>query len=251
MPAFVETQFPIARLSVESYKVRLIGEDASQALSLGGTLREAYEEAEEFCRLLQLRVKGAGFFKTLLLRRLGSSMKAGRNTVMKLLSAAVDELDSDNDDDVDDHYRDAAKGMLPAPVVSLPSATIKLPAESAVQGHPPKPWPPLTSLGSVPVTYKAPRRRKHKSNPGAAATPADAARDQKPAPISAKQVPPNQPATLSPSERQRSQQQRATMPPETRQPLTNMALAFQKLALSDSEAQEALISGFRSQVRRP
>lgn len=83
--------------------VKLFGEEGGSALGLGGYLREAYEEAEEFCRLLQLRVRGAGFFKTLLLRRLGSSMEAGRNTVMKLLSSALDDLsDDDDDDDVDD-----------------------------------------------------------------------------------------------------------------------------------------------------
>ena len=83
--------------------VQLFGEEGGSALGLGGYLREAYEEAEEFCRLLQLRVRGAGFFKTLLLRRLGSSMEAGRNTVMKLLSSALDDLsDDDDDDDVED-----------------------------------------------------------------------------------------------------------------------------------------------------
>lgn len=83
--------------------VKLFGEEGGSALGLGGYLREAYEEAEEFCRLLQLRVRGAGFFKTLLLRRLGSSMEAGRNTVMKLLSSALDDLsDDDDDDDVED-----------------------------------------------------------------------------------------------------------------------------------------------------
>lgn len=82
--------------------VRLFGEDAHSALTLGGYLREAYQEAEEFCRLLQQRVKGAGFFKTLLLRRLGSSMEAGRKTVLKLLGSAPDELSDEDDDDLDD-----------------------------------------------------------------------------------------------------------------------------------------------------
>lgn len=82
--------------------VQLFGEDASSSLSLGGYLREAYEEAEEFCRLLQYRVKGAGFFKTLLLRRLGSSMEAGRKTVLKLLGNVPDELSDEDDDDSDD-----------------------------------------------------------------------------------------------------------------------------------------------------
>ncbi len=82
--------------------VRLFGEDEHGALTLGGYLREAYQEAEEFCRLLQLRVKGAGFFKTLLLRRLGSSMEAGRKTVLKLLGNAPDELSDEDDDDIED-----------------------------------------------------------------------------------------------------------------------------------------------------
>jgi hypothetical protein len=83
--------------------VRLFGEDENGALGLTGYLRDAYEEAEEFCRLLQKRVKGAGFFKTLLLRRLGSSMEAGRNTVTKLLaSGLIAFADEDDEDDVDE-----------------------------------------------------------------------------------------------------------------------------------------------------
>jgi hypothetical protein len=47
--------------------VKLFGEENEDALVLSGYLREAYEEAEIFSILLQKRVKGAGFFKTLLL----------------------------------------------------------------------------------------------------------------------------------------------------------------------------------------
>lgn len=82
--------------------VRLFGEGDDDALTLNGYLKEAYEEAEEFCRLLQQRVRGAGFFKTLLLRRLGSSMQAGRNTILKLLGDAPDEPSDEDDDDLDD-----------------------------------------------------------------------------------------------------------------------------------------------------
>lgn len=83
-------------------EVRLFGEDANRSLGLGSYLGDAYREAEEFCHLLQQRVKGAGFFKTLLLRRLGSSMEAGRNTVVKLLGHHADELSDEEDDDTDD-----------------------------------------------------------------------------------------------------------------------------------------------------
>lgn len=82
--------------------VRLFGEDANSSLGLGSYLGDAYREAEEFCRLLQQRVRSAGFFKTLLLRRLGSSMEAGRNTVIKLLGHEADELNDEDDDDADD-----------------------------------------------------------------------------------------------------------------------------------------------------
>jgi PLD-like domain/Helicase conserved C-terminal domain/SNF2-related domain len=84
--------------------VRLFGEDNDSALTLGGYLRDAYLEAENFSQLLQQRVRGAGFFKTLLLRRLGSSMEAGRRTVLKLLGHELDAFgDEDEDDAEDDH----------------------------------------------------------------------------------------------------------------------------------------------------
>ena len=82
--------------------VKLFGEENEGALVLGGYLREAYQEAEEFSRLLQQRVKGAGFFKTLLLRRLGSSMEAGRSTVRRLLGDEPDITDDEDDDDEED-----------------------------------------------------------------------------------------------------------------------------------------------------
>jgi len=82
--------------------VKLFGEDHEGALVLGSYLREAYAEAEEFSQLLAQRVKGAGFFKTLLLRRLGSSMEAGRRTVAKLLGDEPDAPDDEDDDDADD-----------------------------------------------------------------------------------------------------------------------------------------------------
>lgn len=78
--------------------VRLFGEDDESALALGGYLLEAYQEAEHFSQLLQERIKGAGFFKTLLLRRLGSSMEAGRRTITKLLGHDIDEFIDEEDD---------------------------------------------------------------------------------------------------------------------------------------------------------
>jgi hypothetical protein len=82
--------------------VKLFGEDNEGALVLGSYLRDAYAEAEEFSQLLQQRVKGAGFFKTLLLRRMGSSMEAGRRTVAKLLGEEPDTPDDEDEDDVEE-----------------------------------------------------------------------------------------------------------------------------------------------------
>lgn len=83
-------------------EVKLFGEERSAALGLTSYLAEAYLEAEKFCDLLAHRVTSAGFFKTLLLRRLGSSLEAGRNTIEKLLGDAeiedVDSVDEEDDD---------------------------------------------------------------------------------------------------------------------------------------------------------
>ena len=88
--------------------VRLFGEDDTGAITLGGYLLEAYEEAENFCQLLQQRVKGAGFFKTLLLRRLGSSIEAGRRTVVKLLGHDLEGFDEEDEDLEEGQERDEA-----------------------------------------------------------------------------------------------------------------------------------------------
>jgi hypothetical protein len=82
--------------------VKLFGEEDEGALVLGGYLREAYQEAEAFALLLKQRVKGAGFFKTLLLRRMGSSMEAGRRTVRKLLGEEPDTPDDEDEDDAEE-----------------------------------------------------------------------------------------------------------------------------------------------------
>jgi hypothetical protein len=79
--------------------VKLFGEESEGALILGSYLQEAYQEAEAFSQLLQQRAKAAGFFKTLLLRRIGSSMEAGRRTIRKLLGEDPDSPDEDDEDD--------------------------------------------------------------------------------------------------------------------------------------------------------
>ena len=65
---------------LDKIDVKLLGEDDSDALVLSTYLKEAYTYAEEFCKKLGKRNKGAGFLKTLLLKRIGSSIEAGKST---------------------------------------------------------------------------------------------------------------------------------------------------------------------------
>lgn len=70
--------------------------DASKVRDGGGLImgiafQQAYEAAEEFCRLYAARHPGAGFLKTILLRRIGSSALAGLETARRLLAKGEDQ----------------------------------------------------------------------------------------------------------------------------------------------------------------
>ena len=67
-------------------EVELFGEDEDEAIELPPYLKEAYEYAEKFCQSLRDRVKSRGFLKTMLLRRVGSTIIAGKNTAERMLS---------------------------------------------------------------------------------------------------------------------------------------------------------------------
>lgn len=85
----------------ESYlkkiKVELYGEKEEDALKMPHYFQVAYENADEFCKLLQARIKGGGFFKTMLLKRLGSSIYAGYKTVEKFLKRDAELEDEENE----------------------------------------------------------------------------------------------------------------------------------------------------------
>lgn len=91
-----ETNEPL----LQPIRVELLGEDERDAILLPPYLREAYELAETFCEQLEQRMKGSGFLKTLLLRRVGSSIFAGLSTAQKLLSSweSIDEDEEDEDE---------------------------------------------------------------------------------------------------------------------------------------------------------
>jgi hypothetical protein len=80
-------------------KVELLGEGDEEAIRLPPYLRDAYALAEEFCQLLAIRVKGSGFLKTLLLRRVGSTIYAGRNTAEDLLASWQQIAEGEDEDE--------------------------------------------------------------------------------------------------------------------------------------------------------
>ena len=79
-------------------RVRLHGESDADAIRLPPFLEDAYHLAEEFCRLLAERAN-TGFFRTMLMRRMGSTMEAGRRTVEKILGEWEDLDESEDDED--------------------------------------------------------------------------------------------------------------------------------------------------------
>ncbi|MCI0728578.1 MAG: phospholipase D-like domain-containing protein [Chloroflexi bacterium] len=78
--------------------VELLGEEPADAIRLPAYLRQAYEAAEEFCTLVGQRMKGSGFLKTLLLRRVGSSIYSGLRTAERMLGSQED-VDTDEEDE--------------------------------------------------------------------------------------------------------------------------------------------------------
>jgi len=80
--------------------VRLSGEGDDEAIVLPPYLVEAYERAEEFCKKVSQRRPGSGLLRTLLLRRVGSTMYAGMVTAEKILNSwQLVEAEDDEDDD--------------------------------------------------------------------------------------------------------------------------------------------------------
>lgn len=89
---------------LKKIEVVLHGEKENEALDLTGYLKQAYEFAEEFCNEIGKRSKSAGFLKTLLLKRIGSSVEAGKHTGYKMLnewSTGLSDL-TDEEDEVRD-----------------------------------------------------------------------------------------------------------------------------------------------------
>lgn len=87
---------------LEKVEVSLYGERAEDAIQLPSYLLDAYHTAEEFCEALGEVMQSAGFIRTLLLRRMGSSIEAGRQTAMKFLGGNYDEEMEEEDEGSED-----------------------------------------------------------------------------------------------------------------------------------------------------
>jgi superfamily II DNA or RNA helicase len=93
--------------------IELFGE--TEPIQLVGYLKEAYDLAEQFCKLLAKRIHAAGFLKTLLLRRIGSSMEAGRKTVEAMLGPSGNSPSEDTEEyNTDDVEQDTDEQTLSA-----------------------------------------------------------------------------------------------------------------------------------------
>lgn len=96
-------------------RVELLGESEDGALRLPAYLQDAYNLAEEFCRLLGKRISASGFLRTHLLRRVGSTIYAGRKTALAILNnwQFLPEVEAEEEDA--DTIDAEAETMAPAP----------------------------------------------------------------------------------------------------------------------------------------
>jgi len=69
----------------------------SLGISTNRPFEVAYEQAEEFCRLLQGRTQQGGFMKTLMLQRICSSFASGLATAQRMLQRSLPEDTSDQE----------------------------------------------------------------------------------------------------------------------------------------------------------
>ncbi|WPX07743.1 phospholipase D-like domain-containing anti-phage protein [Anaerocellum danielii] len=91
---------------LKKIEVVLFGEGDDEGLVLSAPLKKAYEYAEEFTNLLRQKTGAKGFYKTLLLRRMGSSMQAGLNTAKAIYEKRAIVKDDFSEEDEDDDMPD-------------------------------------------------------------------------------------------------------------------------------------------------
>ena len=90
--------------------------------------RVAYDNAEEFCRLLQARTKVGGFMKTLILQRICSSFASGLKTAQRMLTHSL----SNEDDELAESIDHILKDMTPAEIACLKAIENQLSRPEAI-----------------------------------------------------------------------------------------------------------------------
>jgi superfamily II DNA or RNA helicase len=95
-------------------KIEMVAFGDGQPILCSHSMEQAFELAEAFAKALHQRVKAGGFIKTLLQRRVGSSLEAGLKTTRKMLAGRPLDADDDVDDDAVSIYplTDAEKESL-------------------------------------------------------------------------------------------------------------------------------------------
>lgn len=77
-------------------QVRLYGDVKGETIELPPFLLKAYKEAERFCELLGEEGQSKGFITSILLRRIGSTLRAGESTARKFLRWSDGEITEDD-----------------------------------------------------------------------------------------------------------------------------------------------------------
>lgn len=86
-------------------KIEMVAFGDGQPILCSHSMEQAFELAEDFAKALHNRpVKAGGFIKTLLQRRVGSSLEAGLKTTRKMLAGRTLESEDDPDDDAQSIY---------------------------------------------------------------------------------------------------------------------------------------------------
>ncbi len=145
---------------LDPVEVELLGEGEDGAVTLTPYLAQAYELATKFCQVVARRTKSAGFLKTLLLKRAGSSIVAGIATAQAMLEnweSLEDEDDSEFEGKPDRDFKTLGKeerALLESYLAALESNQAEDPKFAVVarllrDGHPTGGNQPWQQLGCI------------------------------------------------------------------------------------------------------
>jgi len=114
---------PLTR-NITQYQSRFVG----LGIPTNTPFQVAYEQAEEFSKLLRARVKTGGFMKTLMLQRICSSFASGLKTAQTMLKHSISNEDEDHIEEVEHILSE----MTPAEISCLKAIETQLSRVEAV-----------------------------------------------------------------------------------------------------------------------